>query len=262
MKVVLTIAGSDSSGGAGIQADLKTFEAFGVFGTSAITVNTAQNTMGVKDIVPMSASFVKAQIESIFEDFDVAAIKIGMLFNTEIIETVHDIIKDLDIPIVLDPVSISKAGSPLLQESAIDAMQKLFDYVTVITPNSYEAYDFFGYKQGDRESYKSMQSISTPILIKHQVIELAEGKFSIDKLYSHSKERIFQTRYVETSNLHGTGCSFSSAIAANLALEYTLEHSIKIAKKFISDALKSAPDIGHGPGPINHKTGGEYVEYT
>lgn len=259
MKVVLTIAGSDSSGGAGIQADLKTFEAFGVFGASAITVNTAQNTMGVKDIVPMPASFVKLQIESIFEDFDVAAIKIGMLFNTEIIETIYDIIKDLEIPIVLDPVSISKAGSPLLEESAIDAMQKLFNHVTVITPNVYEAYEFFGYKQGDRESYKSMQSIITPVLIKHQVIELAEGTFSIDKLYSRSKERIFQTRLIQTNNLHGTGCSFSSAIAANLALGYTLERSIGTAKKFINDALENAPDIGNGPGPIHHKKGGEYV---
>jgi len=261
MKVVLTIAGSDSSGGAGIQADLKTFEAFGVFGTSAITVNTAQNTMGVQDIVPMPASFVETQIESIFEDFDVSAIKIGMLFNNEIIDTVYEIIKDLNIPIVLDPVSISKAGSPLLQERAVNAMKKLFDHVTVITPNSYEAFEFFGYRQGDRKTYKLLQSTNTPVLVKHQVIELAEGKFSIDKLYSHDKERIFQTNFIQTSNLHGTGCSFSSAITANLALGHTLEHSISVAKKFIRDALKNAPKIGHGPGPINHKTGGENVEY-
>lgn len=261
MKVVLTIAGSDSSGGAGIQADLKTFEAFGVFGTSAITVNTAQNTMGVKDIVPMPASFVRIQIESIFEDFDVAAIKIGMLFNTEIIEIVYEMIKDLKIPIVLDPVSISKAGSPLLEESSVEAMSKLFDHVTVITPNSHEAYKFFGYKHNDKESLKEIQSANTPILIKHHVIELAEGKFSIDKLYFREQARMFQTRFVETSNLHGTGCSFSSAITASLALGYTLEQAISIAKKFIHDALNSAPDIGHGPGPINHKIGGKYVEY-
>lgn len=261
MKVVLTIAGSDSSGGAGIQADLKTFEAFGVFGTSAITVNTAQNTMGVKDIVPMPASFVRAQIESIFEDFDVAAIKIGMLFNTDIIDIVYDMIKDLKVPIVLDPVSISKAGSRLLEEGAVEAMRKLFDHVTVITPNSHEAYEFFGYEQSNRESLKEIQNIHTPILIKHHVIELAEGKFSVDKLCFQKEERMFQTRYIETNNLHGTGCSFSSAIAANLALDQTLEDAIRIAKKFISDALQESPDIGHGPGPINHKIGGEYVEY-
>jgi len=261
MKVVLTIAGSDSSGGAGIQADLKTFEAFGVFGTSAITVNTAQNTMGVKDIVPMPASFVRAQIESVFEDFDVAAIKIGMLFNIEIIDTVHDMIKGLKIPIVLDPVSISKAGSRLLEKNSVEAMRKLFDYVTVITPNSHEAYEFFRYEHSNRESLKEIKRTNTPILIKHHVIELAEGKFSVDKLYFQKEERMFQTRLIETNNLHGTGCSFSSAIAANLALDQTLEDAIRTAKKFISDALQESPDIGHGPGPINHKIGGEYVEY-
>lgn len=261
MKVVLTIAGSDSSGGAGIQADLKTFEAFGVFGTSAITVNTAQNTMGVKDIVSMPGRFVKAQIESVLEDFDVAAIKIGMLFNTEIIETVYEIISQLNIPVVLDPVSISKAGSPLLEESAVNAMKKLFDCVTVITPNAYEAYAFFGYTQGDRASYRALEKTKTPVLVKHHVIELAEGEFSIDKLYTENAERIFQSKLIKTSNLHGTGCSYSSAITANLALGHTLEQSISIAKKFISDALQSAPQIGHGPGPINHKTGGENVKY-
>ena len=261
MKVVLTIAGSDSSGGAGIQADLKTFEAFGVFGTSAITVLTAQNTMGVEDIVPMEASFVKAQIESVFQDFDVAAIKIGMLFNKEIIEMVRDVIKDVKIPIVLDPVAISKAGSPLLEESAIEEMRTLFDHVILITPNSHEAYEFFEYKYRDPKSLEKIRSTTTPVLMKHHVVELAEGKFSVDKLYFRNQERAFQTPFVETSNLHGTGCSFSSAITANLALGHTLETSISIAKKFISDALKTAPDIGHGPGPINHKQGGQYVEY-
>jgi len=261
MKVVLTIAGSDSSGGAGIQADLKTFEAFGVFGTSAITVLTAQNTMGVEDIVPMEASFVKAQIESVFQDFDVAAIKIGMLFNKEIIEMVRDVIKDVKIPIVLDPVAISKAGSPLLEESAIEEMRTLFDHVILITPNSHEAYEFFEYKYRDPKSLEKIRSTTTPVLMKHHVVELAEGKFSVDKLYFRNQERAFQTPFVETSNLHGTGCSFSSAITANLALGHTLETSISIAKKFISDALKTAPDIGNGPGPINHKQGGQYVEY-
>lgn len=261
MKVVLTIAGSDSSGGAGIQADLKTFEAFGVFGTTAITVLTAQNTMGVQEIVPMQASFVKKQIESIIEDFDLAAIKIGMLFNKEIIETVRDVIKDLKIPIVLDPVAISKAGSPLLEESAIEEMRTLFDHVMLITPNSYEAYEFFDYKYHDPKSLGKIQIMNTPVLMKHHVVELSNGKFSVDKLYFRNQERVFQTPFIETSNLHGTGCSFSSAITANIALGHTLENSIAIAKKFISEALKSAPDIGDGPGPINHKMGGEYVEY-
>lgn len=261
MKVVLSIAGSDSSGGAGIQADLKTFEAFGVFGTTAITVLTAQNTTGVQDIVPMESSFVKKQIESICEDFDVAAIKIGMLFNKEIIKVVRDVIKDLSIPIVLDPVSISKAGSPLLEDNALEAMKMLIEHVTLITPNQHEASRLFGYKHGDVKSLEEMQHIYTPILVKHHVVELAEGKFSVDKLYFHQQERVFQTPLIETSNLHGTGCSYSSAITANLALGYTLEKSIAISKQFINDALTTAPNIGNGPGPINHKKGGEYVEY-
>ncbi|MBT8343215.1 MAG: hydroxymethylpyrimidine/phosphomethylpyrimidine kinase, partial [Sulfurovum sp.] len=180
MKVVLSIAGSDSSGGAGIQADLKTFEAFGVFGTTAITVLTAQNTTGVEQIVPMEASFVKKQIDMVFKDFDVAAIKIGMLFNKDIIETVAQAIKGLDIPIVLDPVSISKAGSPLLEDDAVKAMHTLFDDVTLITPNHHEAYEFFGYKNEDTKTHKIIQDLNTPVLVKHHVIELADEKFSVD----------------------------------------------------------------------------------
>ena len=259
MKVVLSIAGSDSSGGAGIQADLKTFEAFGVFGTTAITVLTAQNTTGVEQIVPMDASFVKKQIEMVFEDFDVAAIKIGMLFNKEIIEMVAEVIKELDIPIVLDPVSISKAGSPLLHHDAIKAMHSLFDHVTLITPNQHEAYEFFGYKNKDAKSLDVIQNLQTPVLVKHHVIENSEGRFSVDQLYFDHHKRIFQSPFIESSNLHGTGCSYSSAITANLALGYSLEKSITIAKKFITHALVKAPNIGNGPGPIHHKEGGAYV---
>lgn len=259
MKVVLSIAGSDSSGGAGIQADLKTFEAFGVFGTTAITVLTAQNTTGVDQIVPMNASFVKKQIEMVFEDFDVAAIKIGMLFNKEIIEMVGDVIKELDIPIVLDPVSISKAGSPLLEDDAVKAMRGLFDHVTLITPNQHEAYAFFGYRHGDTKSLEMIQELDTPVLVKHHVIELDERRYSADQLYFDHHKRVFQSPFVESSNLHGTGCSYSSAITANLALGHSLETSISVAKKFITHALKKAPNIGNGPGPIHHKKGGEYV---
>jgi len=259
MKVVLSIAGSDSSGGAGIQADLKTFEAFGVFGTSAITVLTAQNTTGVEQIVPMDASFVKKQIEMVFEDFDVAAIKIGMLFNKEIIEMVAEVIKDLDIPIVLDPVSISKAGSPLLHNDAIEAMHFLFDHVTLITPNQHEANEFFGYKNGDMNSLKVIENLNTPILVKHHVIEDTEGRLSVDQLYIDGHKQVFESPFIESSNLHGTGCSYSSAITANLALGHSLEKSITIAKQFIMHALIKAPNIGNGPGPIHHKKGGEYV---
>ncbi|MBN2782937.1 MAG: bifunctional hydroxymethylpyrimidine kinase/phosphomethylpyrimidine kinase, partial [Campylobacterales bacterium] len=217
MKVVLTIAGSDSSGGAGIQADLKSFESLGVFGTTAITVLTAQNTTGVSDIHEVPKNFVKAQLEAIKEDFEISAIKIGMLYSSQIMEVVEDFIKDLDIPIVLDPVFISKAGSPLLNEEAVNSMKRLFNYATLITPNQHEASKLFGYKHGDTDSLQKIQQSPCPVLVKHQVITSPNGSFSIDQLFIDGKKRIFKTEFIESTNLHGTGCSYSSAIAANLA---------------------------------------------
>ncbi len=255
MKVVLTIAGSDSSGGAGIQADLKTFEAFGVFGTSAITVLTAQNTLGVQSIHSVSAEFVAAQIESVLSDFQVSAIKIGMLYNREIIEMVTSIIKTLDIPIVLDPVCISKAGSTLLQEDAIEALYQLSRIVTLTTPNLHEAYQLFGYKSGDTDSLKTLIEHPSPVLIKHHVME----NISADLLYFAHQKRIFTSEIIDSTSQHGTGCSYSSAIAANLALGLSLEASIERSKRFITEAIRLAPSLGHGRGPINHKGGGIYV---
>ncbi|MDD2789687.1 MAG: bifunctional hydroxymethylpyrimidine kinase/phosphomethylpyrimidine kinase [Sulfurimonas sp.] len=255
MKVVLTIAGSDSSGGAGIQADLKTFEAFGVFGTSAITVLTAQNTQGVRSVSALPAAFVKEQIEAVLQDFDVAAIKIGVLYNKEIIDTVREIIADLKIPIVLDPVFISKVGSPLLEEDAIEAIKTLLAHVTLITPNIYEADALFGYKYGDTASLEPLHHTPCPVLIKHQVLEMPGHKVSVDQLFFKHQKRIFQSPMIETTNLHGTGCSYSSAIAANLALGHSLQNAIEISKAFVYQAILHAPNIGHGAGPINHKAG-------
>lgn len=255
MKVVLTIAGSDSSGGAGIQADLKTFEAFGVFGCSAITVLTAQNTTGVSEIATISPAFVKAQIKSVLDDFEVNAIKIGMLYSVETIQAVYEAIQNLNIPIVLDPVFISKVGSPLLQNDAIAAIKLLFPYATLITPNQFEAKELFGYIYGDTPSLDVLHSLNTPVLIKNEVLEMNGVKLSVDQLFYKHTKRVFQSQYVKTTNLHGTGCSYSSAIAANLALGKTLEEAIEIAKAFITQAIKNAPHIGHGAGPINHKEG-------
>ncbi|QSZ42164.1 bifunctional hydroxymethylpyrimidine kinase/phosphomethylpyrimidine kinase [Sulfurimonas aquatica] len=260
MKVVLTIAGSDSSGGAGIQADLKTFEAFGLFGTSALTVLTAQNTTGVTDIQEVSPSFVKEQINAVLKDFDVAAIKIGMLYSKEIIEVVKESIKDLKTPIVLDPVFISKASSPLLKEDAVEAMKELFEYARVLTPNRYEAEALFGYEYGNDSSLESITNAPTAVLVKNHVVDTPEGKVSLDQLFMGKKKVAIQTPYLETTNLHGTGCSYSSAITANIALGHSLEVSIKRAKEFINLAIESAPNIGNGPGPINHKAAGEKVK--
>lgn len=260
MKVVLTIAGSDSSGGAGIQADLKTFEAFGLFGTSVLTVPTAQNTAGVRDIQEVNPSFVKEQIEAVVEDFDVAAIKIGMLHSKDIIDVVKEAIKDLKMPIVLDPVFISKAGSSLLKEDAVEAMKELFEFATILTPNRYEAEALFGYEYNNPESLESITKAPTAVLVKNHVLDTPEGKVSLDQLFLGDKVVAIQTPYLETTNLHGTGCSYSSAIASNIALGYSLEKSVQRAKEFINLALESAPKIGNGPGPINHKTAGEKLK--
>ncbi len=256
MQTVLTIAGSDSSGGAGIQADLKTFEAFGVFGTSALTVLTAQNTTGVSDIFPISPEFIQAQIQAVLEDFDVAAIKIGMLFSKEIIDAIKEVIAPLDIPVVLDPVFISKAGSRLLEDDAIEAMHDLFPYATVLTPNRYEAQNLFGYAFGDSDALQEVTKAPCKVLIKNEKMELGGVEKSVDMLFDKRNKATFVSDYVDTTNLHGTGCSFSSAIAANLALGKNLEDAIQIAKEFIYHAIANAPDIGRGKGPINHKKGG------
>lgn len=257
MKVVLTIAGSDSSGGAGIQADLKTFEAFGVFGTSVITVLTSQNTKGVTDISELTPEFIKSQLKAIFDDFEVSAVKIGMLFSNEIIDVVREFIKDLHIPIVFDPVFVSKAGSNLLSADAIHNMKSLFPYVTIITPNQFEAKELFGYEFASTESLENIIKLKTAVVIKNHITEINFHQRSVDTLYIGRDKFIFDTPYLETSNTHGTGCSFSSAIAANLALGKSLQESIQVAKKFIYLAIKNAPDIGHGKGPIGHKIGGE-----
>jgi len=255
MKVVLTIAGSDSSGGAGIQADLKTFEAFGVFGTSAITVLTAQNTTGVQSIFPVPVDFIARQIESVLNDFDVAAIKIGMLYDADIIHMITDLITPLDIPIVLDPVCVSKAGASLLRDDAIEALYNLSRIVTLTTPNLHEAYQLFGYKSGDTDSLKTLLAHPAPVLIKHHVME----KITADLLYFIHQKRVFISEIIDSTSQHGTGCSYSSAIAANLALGYSLEESIERSKRFITEAIRTAPSLGHGRGPINHKAGGTHV---
>jgi hydroxymethylpyrimidine/phosphomethylpyrimidine kinase len=255
MPVVLTIAGSDSGGGAGIQADLKTFEAFGVFGCSAITVLTAQNSTGVQAIHPLPVPFVLAQIESVLTDFDVAAIKLGMLYNQEIIEAVAAIIKPLTIPVVLDPVCVSKAGSPLIQKEAIAALRDLCRVVTLSTPNQHEANRLFGYEGGEADLPAILLDHPAPVLIKHHTTET----MCADMLYSGAVKRVYVADLIDSTSVHGTGCSYSSAIAASLALGFDLDAAIRRSKQFITEAIRYAPAIGHGRGPINHKQGGIHL---
>lgn len=257
MQIVLSIAGSDCSGGAGIQADLKTFEAFGVFGTSVITVLTAQNTMGVQDIASVKTEFIKAQLQSIFQDFQVNSIKIGMLFSNEIIDMVRGFIQPLHIPVVLDPVFISKAGSKLLSPDAIENMKTLLPYCTLATPNLFEAKELFNYGS---DSFEKIQEFPCPVIIKNHVKRIEKSLYSVDILYKNKEKILFKSPFLETRNTHGTGCSFSSAITANLALGKSLEESIKISKEFIYQAIKNAPNLGEGKGPIAHKKAAQILK--
>ncbi len=254
MKVVLAIAGSDSSGGAGIQADLKTFEHFGVFGTSAITVLTAQNTTGVSSIAQIPQGFVTAQLKAIEADFEISAVKIGMLYNVAIIEEVLAFLKTLqNVPVVFDPVFVSKAGSKLLQDEAVESFKKLLEFSTICTPNQFEAKELFGYEFGDSKNLRDLANMPCAVLVKNHKIE-KNGKFySVDSLFSNGERQTFETPFVHSNALHGTGCSYSSAIAANLALGKNLNEAIMAAKEFVYKGIINSPKIGHGPHPILHK---------
>lgn len=248
MKIVLSIAGSDSSGGAGIQADIKSGFYHKVFMTTAITAVTVQNTLGVSDVVVLEPKFVVKQIKSVIEDFKVNCIKIGMLSSKELILEVIETIKDLNIPIILDPVAISRAGSKLLDDEAINTLKSIFKYALVVTPNSLESELFFDVK--NIEDIKEIKDIPTNILFKN--IEKSDEK-TIDVLLCKNGEiKVFEEKKADVSNTHGTGCSFSASIASLIARGKTLEDSIKIAKEYIYNAINQAPNFGKGNGPINH----------
>jgi hydroxymethylpyrimidine/phosphomethylpyrimidine kinase len=256
----LTIAGSDSGGGAGIQADLKTFSALGVFGMSAITALTAQNTHSVTGIFPVPPAFIGEQIDAVMSDIGTNAVKIGMLHSPEVIEVVAKKLKQWQCPnIVLDPVMISKSGDNLLQDDAVNALAThLLPLATVITPNLPEASVLLG------------KTIDTPDKMEDAAIALADlgaanvlvkgGHLTsgpgIDLLYESASRQTthFTADRVETKNSHGTGCTLSSAIASGLARELDLRTAVAEAKTYITEALKAGADVktGSGHGPVHH----------
>ncbi len=259
---VLTIAGSDCSGGAGIQADLKTFSALGCYGMSVITALTAQNTSSVDAVHAVPAEFVGQQIDAIFSDIKVAAIKIGMLYDVDIIEIVANKIKALsnNIPIVLDPVMVAKSGDTLLKNTAIRFLyEKLVPLVTLITPNLPEAQLLLKKKIESRDDIQQAakelcQEALQAVLIKGGHLQHSDkctDCFYIkatDKVYWYEAERI------KTKNTHGTGCTFSSAIASFLALGYDLYEAVARAKAYLSKAILAGSKftLGHGYGPVQH----------
>lgn len=259
--IVLSIAGSDSSGGAGIQADLKTFSALGVYGTTAITAITAQNTLGVHAQHPIPAEMVYNQIVAVLDDLHPSFVKIGMLSNPEIVMAVADALSKYPLSIVLDPVMVSSSGHRLLSVEAQEVIkQKLLPMATLITPNLPEMEALTGlplstYKEKEKAARCLMNSGAKAILLKggHE-----EGDVKTDILFSNSatgiQSAMFTSETVATRNIHGTGCTLSSAITAFLARGLALEEAIVEAKKYISNAIQSGADIaiGHGFGPVNH----------
>ena len=255
----LTIAGSDSGGGAGIQADLKTFSALGCYGMSAITALTAQNTVAVTAIHPLPPEFVARQIDAVMDDIGVDAVKIGMLHNAEIIYTVAERLAHYDVSnVVLDPVMVAKSGDRLLQQEAVDALREaLIPLVTVLTPNLPEAGVLLGQTiEGDAQFEESCRRLAElgpkAVLLKGGHLG---GTSSPDYLYVPGEEMLqLQAERVETKNIHGTGCTLSSAIAAYLARGEEIAGAARKAKEYITRALQegAAYRLGGGHGPVHH----------
>ncbi|NLY92354.1 MAG: bifunctional hydroxymethylpyrimidine kinase/phosphomethylpyrimidine kinase [Firmicutes bacterium] len=255
MKTALTIAGSDSSGGAGIQADIKTMTAYGVYAMSAITALTAQNTTGVVDIMEVTPEFLGKQLDCIFTDIYPDAVKIGMVSSARLIETIGDKLRFYQARnIVVDPVMVSTSGSKLLQDDAVETLKKrLFPLAVVLTPNIPEASIL---AQIPIENEADMIRAAEIISQEYGCAVLCKGGHHIndanDLLYWDHKYRWFIGDKIDNPNTHGTGCTLSSAIASGLAEGMDLEAAIQAAKEFISGALRAMLDLGKGSGPLNH----------
>ena len=258
MRTVLTIAGSDSSGGAGIQADLKSFSANGVYGASVITAITAQNTTGVYDVYPLPASIVKSQLEAVFSDLDIQAVKIGMVSDIDIMNVISDtLIKYKPKYVVLDPVMVSTTGHTLLQNDQIKSLKsKLFPLATIITPNISEAEVLLDRKIKTFEDMRSAaydlhKEFNCYVLLKggHFPIRDNEKVKSVDVL---SNGEMFEKDWINTTSTHGTGCSLSSAIASNLSKDNSISKSIENAKEYVNKGIANSYKVGKGNNPIHH----------
>lgn len=257
VRKALTIAGSDSGGGAGIQADLKTFQELQVFGMSALTAVTAQNTLGVHGVYPVSVEGVAKQIDAIAEDMGTDALKTGMLFSAEIIKAVSEKIRQYQWEkVVVDPVMIAKGGASLLQQEAVSAMKEyLFPLTYIVTPNIPEAEVLAGISIRTEEDKKEAAWILHRFGIKNVIIKGghdSDEQDAVDLLFNGTDFIIFKSKRIHTKNTHGTGCTFSAAITAELAKGKTVYEAVKVAKRFITLAIEKNLEIGNGHGPTNH----------
>jgi len=256
MRTALTIAGSDSSAGAGIQADLKTFAAHGVYGTSAITAITAQNTLGVIEAEALSADLVTAQIEAVMADIGAHAAKTGMLANAAIVEAVAAAIDDLEIPlVVVDPVMMATSGHRLLDDEALGAMKsELLSRALVVTPNVPEAEAL---SQRPIHTEEDLREAARRIhILGPTAVLITGGHFPsagiIDLLYDGHRFTEFRAERVESTSTHGTGCTFAAALTAHLAIGRPLEEAIALAQQYVAGAIRNAPGLGRGHGPLGH----------
>ena len=252
---VLTIAGSDSSGGAGVQADLKTMTMLGCFGMSAITALTAQNTLGVQGICPVPAEFLKQQIAAVCEDIPPAAVKVGMVYDTPQILAIAEAVAQYQLPhVVVDPVMVATSGDPLLKQQAQQALtEQLFPLAELLTPNLPEAEQLTG---TSITSPPQMEQAARQLSETYHTAVLLKGGHSVgscnDLLYAAGTATWFSGQRTDTPNTHGTGCTLSSAIASFLAQGASLEESVRRGKAYISGAIAAGLSLGHGPGPIAH----------
>ena len=255
MRTALTIAGSDSCGGAGIQADIKTMTANGVYAMSAVTALTAQNTTGVSDIMEATPQFLAAQLDRVFTDIFPDAVKIGMVSSKELITTIADKLTEYGARnIVLDPVMVATSGAKLISDDAIGALtERLLPLAEVITPNIPEAEVLFG---AEIRSPEDMEQAACRIYERYGCAVLLKGGHSLndanDCLCDGSGLHWFNGQRIDNPNTHGTGCTLSSAIASNLAKGCDLVSAVERAKRYISGALAAMLDLGHGSGPMNH----------
>jgi hydroxymethylpyrimidine/phosphomethylpyrimidine kinase len=255
IRKALTIAGSDSGAGAGIQADLKTFAALGVYGTSALSAITAQNTLGVTAIHALTPTLVAAQIDAVIADIGAHAVKTGMLANAKIIETVAGRIQRYRLRnVVVDPVMVAKSGDPLLRKGAIAALRSgLIPLAAVVTPNIPEAEELTGIQLEDASAIEEAARQIVAMGVRTVVIKGGHRKGpAIDLFYDGKNFRELGAPRIHTRHTHGTGCTFSAAIAAYLARGEKIEPAVILAKKYITSAIASAFSVGSGHGPVHH----------
>jgi hydroxymethylpyrimidine/phosphomethylpyrimidine kinase len=271
MRIALTIAGSDPSGGAGIQADLKTFAAFGLYGASAITAITVQSTKGVEAVAPLSADLVTAQIEAVAADLAINATKVGMLGTAAIVEAVAAAIAELDLPlVVVDPVLVSSSGERLLDADGVQTLcLELFPRARVVTPNIPEAEALSGRRIASsddaREAARRIHGMGAAAVVitgghakwdDEGSESASERPQVLDLLFDGRDFHEFRVTRVDSRQTHGTGCTFASAVAAGLALGQELPGAVARAQQYVAGAIAHAPGIGHGRGPLDHFWGG------